>query len=218
MGSCRSHAHMITVRRTTLSAGDNQPVYRITDIVMLSQSRRIFRQFRALKVLMSGLVTLMVLAACTSADDDPRACPRVAILDDAANVTVFNEPGAVDLTDVVARAALSNIRGGCEYFDEEVDVTFDVTLSAERGAALSGNQTSFDYFVTILDPTGIVIAKQVFRTPVVFPEGVFRAGALESLEQTIPLPVEGADARAYSILLGFQLTPEQVKYNRRSRR
>ncbi|MEO0391734.1 MAG: hypothetical protein AAF213_00650 [Pseudomonadota bacterium] len=162
-----------------------------------------------------GLLGMMIVA-CTSADDDPRACPRVAILQDAATVTVFSEPGALDMTDVLARGALSNIRGGCEYFDDEVEVAFDVTLSAERGPALDASQFSFDYFVTILTPSGAVYAKEVFRTPVSFPSGVFRAGALESLSQTIPLQ-SGADGRGFSILIGFQLTQHQVEYNRRSR-
>ncbi|MBV6633004.1 MAG: hypothetical protein KI792_08235 [Alphaproteobacteria bacterium] len=161
---------------------------------------------------------LPVLAACTSNDSDPRACPRVAILQDAATVTVFDPADAVDLTDVVARGALSNIRGGCEYFDDEVEIAFEITLSAERGPALTTNQTSFDYFVSILEPSGQVVAKEVFRTPVTFPDGVFRAGTLESLEQAIPLPQEGMDARGYSVLLGFQLTEAQVAYNRRSRK
>ena len=91
-----------------------------------------------------------------------------------------------------------------------------MTLSAERGPALQTSQFSFDYFVTILTPDGAVSAKEVFRTPVGFPSGVFRAGALESLTQTIPLE-SGADARGYSILIGFQLTEDQVEYNRRSR-
>ncbi len=159
---------------------------------------------------------VVVLAGCANADDDPRACPRVAILQDAATVTVFTEPGALDLTDVLARGALSNIRGGCEYFDDEVEIDFDVTLSAERGPALEASQFSFDYFVTILTPEGAVYAKEVFRTPVAFPSGVFRAGSLESLSQTIPLE-SGADARGFSILIGFQLTEDQVEYNRRSR-
>ncbi|MEM6903836.1 MAG: hypothetical protein AAF556_11425 [Pseudomonadota bacterium] len=163
------------------------------------------------------VIGLLTLAACASDDADPRACPRVAILQDAATVTVFDPPEALDLTDVVARGALSNIRGGCEYFDDEVEITFDITLSAERGPGLNTNQTSFDYFVSILDPAGRVVAKEIFRTPVTFPDGVFRAGALESLEQAIPLPEEGMDARGYSVLLGFQLTEAQVAYNRRSR-
>jgi hypothetical protein len=56
----------------------------------------------------------------------------------------------------------------------------------------------------------------VFTTPVTFPDGIFRAGALESLEQSIPIN-DGDDARGYTILLGFQLTQDQVNYNRRSR-
>ena len=168
--------------------------------------------------LFAGLLfTVLVVAGCASADDDPRACPRVAILQDAATVTVFTEPGALDLTDVLARGALSNIRGGCEYFDDEVEIEFDVTLSAERGPALTASQFSFDYFVSILTPEDVVYAKEVFRTPVAFPSGVFRAGSLESLSQSIPIQ-EGSDARGFSVLIGFQLSEDQVEYNRRSRR
>jgi hypothetical protein len=166
--------------------------------------------------LFAALTGLVLLAGCASDDVDPRSCPHVAILEDAATVTQFDAAEAVDLTDIVVRAALSNIRGGCEYYEDEVDVSFDVTLSAERGPALEGTQVSLDYFVTILNPEGEVMVKRVFTTPVTFPDGIFRAGALESLEQSIPIN-DGDDARGYTILLGFQLTQDQVNYNRRSR-
>ena len=168
---------------------------------------------RRLAVLMASLVMLGGLAACASEDTDPRACPRVAILGDAATMTRFAKPDSVDLTDIAVKAALSDIQGGCEYYDDEVDVSFDVTLSAERGPALTGNTANIDYFVSILDPDGKVLTKKNFNTPVTFPDGVFRAGTRESLEQTIPI-AQNSDARGYTVLLGLQLTRAEVAYNR----
>lgn len=142
-------------------------------------------------------------------------CPRVAIVRDAAMATQFRAGSGRDPSDVVSRAQLANITGGCEYGREGVTVNVDLALVAERGPAMQGAQGSYQYFVAIVDPQEQVVAKREFPTTVDFPGNATRSGSKEELQQFVPLP-KGQGARDWQVLIGFQLTPDQLEHNRRA--
>ena len=143
-------------------------------------------------------------------------CPRVAIVADAAEVVEFRPGPGRDLTDVVSRGFMGELAGACEYDGDEGTVTVEVQLPivGERGPAATGGEAAFTYFVAVTDPASTILAKELFDTSVAFAEGQTRAGTVEELEQVIPLanPAQGVN---YQILIGFQLTPEQLDFNRR---
>ncbi len=160
----------------------------------------------------------LALGGCSSFSGDKLdlACPKVGILADTAKVTLFR-PGAgrnAGPTDVVAHAVVGDYSGSCTY--DETGVTIDVSLAlvAERGPAMVDTQVPLNYFVAISKPDGSVVTKNVFPTTIDFPGNAPRAGSREDLQPHIPLP-RGQDARSYRVLVGFQLTPDQLEYNRR---
>jgi hypothetical protein len=161
--------------------------------------------------------TALVLGGCSmfSKDKTDLACPKVGILSDAAKVTLFRPGSGNGQTDVVAHAVVGDYTGSCTY--DETGVTIDISLAlvAERGPALTGTQIPLSYFVAISKPDGSIATKQVFATTVDFPGNAPRAGSREGLQPHIPLP-KGQDARGYGVLVGFQLTPDQLAYNRKT--
>ncbi|NBC34458.1 MAG: hypothetical protein GVY13_17420 [Alphaproteobacteria bacterium] len=145
----------------------------------------------------------------------PTGCPRVSILSDAAQMVVFRPGPGRDLTDVALRGVIAGFDGGCEYFDGYVQVAMRLSLAAEQGPAATGDTAGFDYFIAIADPEGRVLSKEVFDTEVRFPPGGDQGGTVETLDYRIPLE-EPAAGRFYRVLVGFQLTPAQLEYNRGS--
>src|SRR5688500_5409169 len=88
------------------------------------------------------LTAFAPLAACSGlggskaeAGAEPLACPRVAIVGDASEVTQFRPGAGKDLTDIRSRAALLDFTGGCEYDRTGVTVNLNLILAAERGPA-----------------------------------------------------------------------------------
>lgn len=163
-------------------------------------------------------MTALILAAC--ADDDPLAaaneatgCPQVQIVGDASEVTQFQGEGR-DLTDVAMRGVILGFDGGCEYDDGGVTVDLLLDIAAARGPAGTGDVARFDYFVAITDPTGDFLAKEIFTTEIALQGAAARGGVREELEQQIPLDTPAAGDE-YNVLVGFQLTPDQLDYNRR---
>lgn len=144
--------------------------------------------------------------------DAALACPKVNIVRDLQEVTVFR-PGGKDLTDLESRAALTDYTGNCEYTSSGVTVNVNVFLVAERGPALQGTTAKYQYFVALAQPDDTLVSKAYFDTDVTFVTGQPRAGTREELAPKIPLPKDG-NAKDWKVYLGFQLTPEQLEFNR----
>lgn len=164
------------------------------------------RQTRSLFAL--GLAVL-ALAGCSSDKEPPRLCPQVAIV---RNLERIEDHGrdAPDPSTLVAVAALRDIDGTCDYKDKGVDIAFDLNIAAEKGARLGSDQISFPFFVSLVGPEDQVIAKESMTTKIDFPSGDTRTKKTESLHVFLPLkPKETAEG--YRVLLGFQLSEDQLK-------
>jgi hypothetical protein len=158
-----------------------------------------------------GAATL--LAACNRT---PPACPRVTILSEGATVTKFREGQGRDLTDVVAQAQIVDAAVECDYDRRGVDVAMQIAIAAARGPADRARMADFDYFVAVADAQRNILAKEVFRVRIAFPETETRTGTIEQIEPRIPLK-NRAEGVSYQIVVGFQLSPEELEWNRTNR-
>jgi hypothetical protein len=163
-----------------------------------------------------AIAGLMALAGCSGQPkpgEAALACPKVSIVRDLAEMTQFRAGGR-DGSDVVARAALADYSGNCDYTSDGVTVNLSLYVVAERGPALQGNQASYRYFVAVTPPNAAQpSAKSEFESTIDFPAGQARAANKEEVTPQIPLPRDG-NAKDWQVLVGFQLTPEQLAYNR----
>ncbi len=144
-------------------------------------------------------------------------CPNVSILPGAETITVFRQGPGRDLVDVTFEGSIEPLKGECAYEDDESLIAAELFLqiNAVKGPAASSNQVSLPFFISIVDRDKRVLSKRVFDSPIVIPEGKRRGAALEEMIQRIPV-LSGRDGRDYTIVLGFQLTGEQLEYNRQN--
>lgn len=161
-------------------------------------------------LIMAGLAA----ASCSNRPDP--ACPSAAILADAANVTKFRDGSGRDLTDVVVEGEIVNIAVGCSYDRRGVSVDLQVAIAGTRGPADRSRAAEFDYFVAVTDAERNVLAKEIFRVRVRFADNQTRVGQVEEIEPRIP-HTDPAKAARYQILVGFQLTPDEIAWNRKRR-
>ena len=82
-----------------------------------------------------------------------------------------------------------------------------------RGPANETRNGQFNYYVAIANSEGSILAKKVFNTGFEFEGNRNRIGGLEELTQKIPLR-PGERGEDFEIYVGFQLSPEQLDYNR----
>jgi hypothetical protein len=145
-------------------------------------------------------------------------CPRVSILADTAQLAKFRPGEGRDLTDVEYEAEIVGFGGNCEFTDRgsTVETVLTVRIVAARGPALAGPSVTVPFFVAIADRNQRIIAKEVFDSPIAFAPGQRRVGVAEEVVQRIPIAA-GWRSTDYEILLGLQLSAEQLDYNRRRR-
>lgn len=160
----------------------------------------------------------VLLASCSTSKqaDDGRFCPRAGIVGDLADLVRYKGSGR-DLTDVSYSAQITGVHGSCEATKSGVDVDTTVTIVASRGPAYAGEAPELDYFVAVIAPDKTILAKQVFHTRIDFRNGALRAGSAETISEKVPIPDKKLAPSEYGILVGFQLTPEQIKANRARR-
>jgi hypothetical protein len=169
---------------------------------------------------------LLVVAGCGSTADNkrPLPCPRVSVLGDAAALTRFAAGAGQDLVDVDYQVEVSDILAGCKYEQSESDkqvivVALAPVMVAIRGPANHDREARFDYFVSVVDSERDVLNKKIFGVTVKFPGNLTRVSLRDNDPPvTVDIPLaEGRAATNYQILVGLQLTPDELEYNRRWR-
>ena len=145
-------------------------------------------------------------------------CPATAVLSDAVTVTKL-KPGSqtagTNPTNVVLSAEMSQAKLDCNYNRNSNRLTVDINFAvkATRGPAATGADPQLDFFVAVVDADNNVITKNVFhgqpemrgRNSNVYTQNV--------ADFAVPMAM---DKRPYDyeILTGFQLTPDELAYNR----
>jgi hypothetical protein len=158
----------------------------------------------------------MVSACAPERDQFPPACPSVAFVTPTADLAVYR-PGSNrrDLTALMLGGRMQTIQGKCEPGDKKGTVQATVTVGAEliRGPAMPGNQVSVPVYVAVTQGDRI-LDKRIYTLVATFPSNVDRV-AVSTPEVYMVLPVTPTmSAAAYSILAGFQLTPDELAANR----
>ena len=173
----------------------------------------------------AALALLLSLTACTAIEDlfgDEYAppCPEVSVLPEAATVTRFREGPGRDIIDEVFSGAIADVQMGCEHdIDEDtgegsLSMAVAMMIEAERGAANRDRRAHYHYFVSLTDPSRKIIAKETFDLPTEFPGNHNRMVITDdpvSLEIPLQKGMTGANFR---VVVGFQLTREDMEFNR----
>ncbi len=163
------------------------------------------------------------LAACETMgitkSVDP-VCPDLRIDRDTAQMTVFDGSGQ-DLTDALFEARILDVVGDCAYEENDdapggvVTVEFNVLFGISRGPALEGRDGHFTYFVALPGFYPAAQAKQALAVDFRFPENNAPAIQVRDEVVRIDIPVDSPKAGERTpVYIGFQLTRDQLDYNR----
>jgi len=160
------------------------------------------------------LTVAALLSACGSSSN-PNAgnpCPRLIPAPGADSIVMFG-PGGHDRKDVIIGGKFYSATATCTREPVGVAVNTEIELYAERANLLVKN-TVFPYFIALVDPQERVLVQDSYQVPIEFNPGEsYRRTYAEKI--TIHLPVRNRAAAAnYAVIIGFQLTPDQIAFNR----
>jgi hypothetical protein len=165
-----------------------------------------------------GCQTLGLSSAPQITLDPGPVCPASAVLSDAATVTKLKSgvSGAMAKpADVSFEAEMSQARLDCNYnrADNKLTVNVKFAVKASRGPAAPAGNPQLPYFVAIVDADNTVLVKNVYNSQPQM-DGRNNNTYTETISD-LPVPL-AMDRRPsdYEILTGFQLTPDELAYNR----
>jgi hypothetical protein len=171
---------------------------------------------RRLLAITSVALGLSLLAGCGGGGGGIRSqipsliCPAVGLVGETSTVTKFREKGSYLESDVLYEAYISGLSSSCDEESGGVVADFTFDLTAIKGASSGTDQVSLPYFVAVATPGGGIISKQVFNAVVDLSKDG-RGTVREHLQQHIQ--ADGQDFHTYEVLIGFQLTEDDLVYN-----
>jgi hypothetical protein len=137
------------------------------------------------------------------------------LLPDGADLTRFVGAGR-DITDLVLEARMSGVPATCHWADKahtKVEAKLNVVMTFARGPGMNGRIADVPYFIAASEGDTI-LDKRIFAARAQFPANADRV-SLTTPEVSMLFPVgPQKSAAAYRITVSFQLTPEELAYNR----
>lgn len=165
-------------------------------------------------------VALATLTACSTEPPTPQpvitpgGCPKIAIIRD---LSVYQHPAAADESNLVISARMGHIVNNCVtdadgngVADPLAQTSFDV--AAIRGANTAGKRAAMPFSVSVVDENEKVIKKEIYEIPILFHDNSRELQLTVPVNPNVGLPAD-QDPSKYQVLIGFQLSAEQLKAN-----
>lgn len=168
----------------------------------------------------AALASLGLAACSTSRDENAGPCPNAFALHDAARVVEFRDPSVESFENVAYTAEIQAVRTFCRYVDDR-PIRAEVELEIGFGRGPAATESSHDYglWLAVTRTDVVVLDKQETRVRVNFPRGEDRVYLRRRIEDiVIPRAGESTSGTNFEILVGFDVTPEQLEFNRLGKR
>jgi hypothetical protein len=177
------------------------------------------KRFRRLGLGCAALATLG-LGGCgglaEALNDDPNVgpCPVAGVLYDANRVVQVEGPERHE--NVGFTGAIEGVRGYCRYVGTNpITMEIEVDFAFGKGPKAQGASHTYNYFVSVTRRDRFVLAKEKMDVGVTFPDGKDIVRVTEKIPGiVIPRANDTVSGQNFEVIVGFDLTPEQLAYNR----
>jgi hypothetical protein len=168
------------------------------------------------------LFLLLILSGCGTRvarqlDNTPNAgpCPVAGSIYDAARYVKFQDGAGKLYSNIEYTGEITNVRLYCRYFKEEpLEAEIEIDFALGKGPSATSNTHDYRYFVAVTRRNGKVLAKEYFNTRADFSKSTV-IGQSELVNRVvIPRADESISGVNFEVIVGFELSPEQLEFNR----
>ncbi len=163
-------------------------------------------------------LSAMLLGSCAGLDleDAPNVgpCPVAGTLYDASRLVEIDGPERHE--NVVFTGEIQGLRGFCRYVGTNpLTMEIEIDFAFGKGPKATTSTRTYPVFVTVTRRDRSVLAKERFDIQVAWPAGKDVVRYTETVPGiVIPRANETISGSNFEIIVGFDLTPEQLAYNR----
>ena len=144
----------------------------------------------------------------------------MGVLYDNSRLVQFSQANAQRYSNIAFTGEMNSVHGLCRYVAADpITMNMDITMEFGRGPAAGADHKTYRYWVAVTRRGRAPIAKQYFDVDVRFPHGQDVIAHTEHISRIV-IPRANADISGenFEILVGFDLTPDQLQFNRDGRR
>lgn len=167
-----------------------------------------------------GVIGSLVAASCSSLDDRPNVgpCPVVGSLYEAQRLVEVT--GAERHENVGFTGAIESVHGYCRYVGKNpITMEVDINFAFGRGPMAKSDTRTYTYWTAVTRRDSSVLAKLNDSIKVTFPKGVDEVRRRVTVSGiVIPRASETISGVNFEVLVGFDLTDEQLEFNRSGKR
>jgi hypothetical protein len=145
-------------------------------------------------------------------------CPAVSRVAELSSLYQFTNPDRPSNSSEVSESHITKVSSSCakqgNNLKLDINANFDGGLGP-KARMVPGDKPTFayPYFVAITNGQNKILSKEIFAVSFRYDATSNLQMQTETLSQIVPLG--GDDPRTYRILIGFQLSPEELAYNRK---
>jgi hypothetical protein len=145
-------------------------------------------------------------------------CPTTGILAETSSMTMFAPGKAMVPANVVYRIDARGITHSCsiDKDDHTADSSLEISFRAYRQRGGGAAEYTVPFFVAINNSDGKLIAKKTYSTRLVFQPGQTRVDFTQPIDSLVLDVARNKQAFDYHLLVGLQLSKQQLEYNRKT--
>ena len=154
-----------------------------------------------------------------SSEANAGPCPLMGVLYDSSRLVEFTAPEE-RFANVAYTGEMRGVRGLCRYTGSDpIEMSLEIEMAFGKGPAATRNSRVYRYWVAVTRANLAPVEKQYFDVNVNFPRGEDRMAGSEVIQKiVIPRANDTISGANFEILVGFDLTPQQLAFNRSGKR
>ncbi len=172
----------------------------------------------------SAITAALLLSGCENVrenfrtpEPNPGPCPNALALYDAHRLVEINGEDLL-FENVGFTGEILNVASLCRYTDRNnnpIDMEMAVSLAFGRGPAAAGTTKTYTMFVAVTRTDNIVIHREEYPITIEFRPGEDRVEVIEEFSNiSIPRAEANTSGVNFEVIVGFDLTDEQLQFNR----
>lgn len=161
-------------------------------------------------------VAMLALSSCGSSNPKGFICPASAALVDAGSMSVLRA-GTSDASGQIYKVDIVKVASDCDFDSDEnrIDARIGIDFVATRPPGGDSAQYTVPYFIGVSVDGTTIVEKKLYNVQFSFAPGQSSATFSDRIEPFPITPAVDKKATDYQLLIGLQLTKEQLDYNRR---